>query len=37
MATAKIFLPIISRPEVEQDAATPWIGKRPGLSAAARQ
>jgi hypothetical protein len=29
MAAAKIFLPIISSSEVEQNAAMPWIGKRP--------
>lgn len=35
MAAAKIFLPIISRPEIEPDAAMLWIGKRPELDAAA--
>jgi hypothetical protein len=35
MAAAKIFLPIISRPDLAPDAALLWIGKRPTLNAAA--
>jgi len=34
MAAAKIFLPIISRPDMAPDAATLWVGKRPTLNAA---
>jgi hypothetical protein len=34
MASAKIFLPIISRPDIAADAAMLWIGKRPTLNAA---
>ena len=34
MASAKIFLPIISRPDMAADAAMLWIGKRPTLNAA---
>lgn len=37
MGAAKIFLPIISRPEIAPDAAMLWIGKRPVLNAAATQ
>jgi hypothetical protein len=37
MAAAKIFLPIISRPEVAPDAAMLWIGKRPVFNTAATQ
>ena len=37
MASAKIFLPIISRDNVAPDAALLWIGKRPTLDAAATQ
>jgi hypothetical protein len=34
MAAAKIFLPIISRPDVASGAAMLWVGKRPMLNAA---
>jgi hypothetical protein len=34
MATAKIFLPIISRPDIAPGAALLWVGKRPMLNAA---
>ncbi len=37
MAAAKIFLPIISRPDLAPDAALLWIGKRPTLNAGATQ
>lgn len=36
MAAAKIFLPIVSRPEIEPNAAMLWIGKRPTLNASAQ-
>ena len=34
MVAAKIFLPIISRPDIAPDAAMLWVGKRPTLNAA---
>jgi hypothetical protein len=34
MAAAKIFLPIIARPEIGADAAMLWVGKRPTVNAA---
>jgi hypothetical protein len=34
MGVAKIFVPIISRPDLAADAAMLWIGKRPVLNAA---
>jgi hypothetical protein len=37
MGTAKIFVPIISRPDLAPDAVTLWVGKRPTLNAAATQ
>jgi hypothetical protein len=37
MAAAKIFVPIISRPDVAPGAAMLWVGKRPVLNAAATQ
>jgi hypothetical protein len=36
MATAKICLPVISRPEIEPNAAMLWVGKRPVLNASAQ-
>jgi hypothetical protein len=37
MAAAKIFVPIISKPDLAPDAALLWLGKRPVLNAAATQ
>jgi len=37
MASAKIYVPIISRPDIAADAALLWVGKRPTLNAAATQ
>jgi hypothetical protein len=37
MAAAKIFVPIISKPDLAPDAALLWVGKRPVLNAAATQ
>jgi hypothetical protein len=34
MAAAKIFLPMISRPDMAPDAAMLWVGRRPTLNAA---
>ena len=34
MEAAKIFLPIISRPDVAANSAMLWVGKRPTLNAA---
>ena len=37
MAAAKIFVPIISRPDIAADAALLWVGKRPTLNSAVTQ
>jgi len=37
MAAAKIFLPIISKPDLGSEAALLWVGKRPTLGAAPTQ
>jgi len=37
MAAAKIFVPVITKPDLAPDAALLWVGKRPVLNAAATQ
>jgi hypothetical protein len=37
MAAAKIFVPIVSKPDLAADAALLWVGKRPTLNAAPTQ
>jgi hypothetical protein len=37
LAAAKIFVPVISKPDLAADAALLWVGKRPVLNAAATQ
>jgi hypothetical protein len=37
MAAAKVFVPIISKPDLTPSAALLWVGKRPVLNAAATQ
>jgi hypothetical protein len=37
MAAAKIFLPIVSKPDLGPEAALLWVGKRPTLGAAPSQ
>jgi hypothetical protein len=37
MAAAKIFVPVISKPDLAADAALLWVGKRPVLNAASTQ
>ena len=37
MAAAKIFVPVVSKPDLAPEAALLWVGKRPVLNAAATQ
>jgi hypothetical protein len=37
LAAAKIFVPVISKPDLAADAALLWVGKRPVLNAATTQ
>jgi hypothetical protein len=37
LAAAKVFVPVIARPDIAPDDAMLWIGKRPTLDAAATQ
>jgi hypothetical protein len=37
MAAAKIFVPIVAKPDLGPDAALLWVGKRPTLGAASTQ